>query len=284
VGSRQRNLDRKTVEGFGSEWRTFDQSRVPGDEIDSTFAAYFHVFPSTVLHQGAVGFDMGCGSGRWAARVAPQVELLHCVDASEEAVEVARQNLRDWPNCRFHVASIDATGLPGNSMDFGYCLGVLHHLPDPAAGLRACVGLLKPGAPLLVYVYYALEQRPRWYRTIWRATDLVRRVVSRLPHRAKVALTYPVALSVYLPLARAARLLEATGLDVDGLPLATYRRKSLYTMRTDALDRFGTRIEHRFTAVELKALMSAAGLERITISPEPPHWCAVGFREQVTGW
>jgi hypothetical protein len=45
-------------------------------------------------------------------------------------------------------------------MDFGYSLGVLHHLPDPRAGLAACVTKLKPGAPMLVYIYYAFDNRP----------------------------------------------------------------------------------------------------------------------------
>ena len=44
-----------------------------------------------------------------------------------------------------HAAPLDAMPLPDNSMDFGYCLGVLHHLPDPEAGLAACVKKLKRG-------------------------------------------------------------------------------------------------------------------------------------------
>ena len=41
-----------------------------------------------------------------------------------------------------------------NSMDFGFSLGVLHHLPDPFEGIKSCVTKLKPGAPFLVYLYY----------------------------------------------------------------------------------------------------------------------------------
>ena len=57
-----------------------------------------------------------------------------------------------------------------------------------------------------------------------------------------------------------------------------YKDRSFYTMRTDALDRFGTRLEHRYTRAEITDMMHAAGLERVTISPEAPYWCAVGFR------
>jgi len=32
-------------------------------------------------------------------------------------------------------------------------LGVLHSVPDTAAAIRSCAALLKPGAPLLLYLY-----------------------------------------------------------------------------------------------------------------------------------
>lgn len=56
---------------------------------------------------------------------------------------------------------------------------------------------------------------------------------------------------------------------MEGLPLAVYRDRSLYTMRTDALDRFGTRFERRFTRVAMLNLMRRAGLEHIELSDAP---------------
>jgi len=50
-------------------------------------------------------------------------------------------------------------------------------------------------------------------------------------------------------------------------------------MRTDALDRFGTRVEQRFTRAEIQKMMEKSGLERITFSPDLPFWCAVGYRK-----
>jgi hypothetical protein len=82
-------------------------------------------------------------------------------------------------------------------------------------------------------------------------------------------------------LARAALLLEWCGVGVDAFPLSAYRRRSFYTMRTDALDRFGTRVEKRFTAAQLRRMMEDAGLERITFSDSIPHWCAVGYKRAV---
>src|SRR4051812_15147360 len=270
-----RNIDVATVEGFGDEWSRFDQSSLSDAERRETFEQYFAVFPWDALPADAAGFDLGCGSGRWAALVAPRVGTLHCVDASSAALEVARRTLAGEPNCEFHVASVDALPFAPGSMGFGYSLGVLHHAPDTAAALASAVRPLKPGAPFLVYLYYAFDNRPAWYRALWRATDLVRRVISRSPGRVKHAVTTAIAAVVYLPLARLARLLGAAGMDVERLPLSFYRDRSFYTMRTDAFDRFGTRLEQRFTADEIRAMMQAAGLTDVVVSPSSPYWCAV---------
>jgi 2-polyprenyl-3-methyl-5-hydroxy-6-metoxy-1,4-benzoquinol methylase len=44
-------------------------------------------------------------------------------------------------------------------MDFGYSLGVLHHIPDAQKALSDCVKKLKLGAPFLVYLYYSFDNR-----------------------------------------------------------------------------------------------------------------------------
>ena len=49
---------------------------------------------------------------------------------------------------------------------------------------------------------------------------------------------------------------------VDNMPLSAYRERSFYVMRTDALDRFGTRLEQRFTREQIRSMMHEAGLER----------------------
>jgi SAM-dependent methyltransferase len=273
-----RNLDRRTVEDFGAEWSAFDQSKLSEAELSLQFEGYFGIFPWSSLPAGATGFDAGCGSGRWAKRVAPRVGQLHCVDASAAAVAVAQRNLAAHRNITVEAASVDALPFDDESMDFGYSLGVLHHLPDPEHGLRCCVAKLKPGAPFLLYLYYALDDRPQWFRGIWRMAEAARRVLCRLPFRAKLITTALIAALVYLPLARIALIVERLRLDPEPLPLAAYRYRSFYSMRTDALDRFGTRLEHRFRREEVAAMMTRAGLGELVFSDRPPYWCALGRR------
>ena len=64
-------------------------------------------------------------------------------------------------------------------------------------------------------------------------------------------------------------------------PLSYYRDKSFYVMRTDALDRFGTRLEKRFSKRQIKAMLESAGLKNIQFSHKLPYWCAVGFKGRI---
>jgi ubiquinone/menaquinone biosynthesis C-methylase UbiE len=278
--NRAPNLHAETVTGFGAEWAAFDQQGMPPEETRRQFDIYFGIFPWASLPGNAEGFDLGCGSGRWALLAAPRVGRLHCIDASAEALGVARKRLTQAPNVTFHHASVDAIPLGDATQDFGYCLGVLHHVPDTAAGLADCVAKLKPGAPFLVYLYYRFDNRPAWFRAVWQGSDLVRRVVSRLPFAVRRPIADVLALGVYWPLSRAALLAERWGRDVAHWPLASYRTRALYSLRTDSLDRFATQLEHRFTRAEIVAMMEAAGLEGIRFNERESFWTAVGTKRR----
>jgi hypothetical protein len=52
-------------------------------------------------------------------------------------------------------------------------------------------------------------------------------------------------------------------------------------MRTDALDRFGTRLEQRFTKSQIKNMMDASGLEHIVFSDKQIYWLAVGYKKEA---
>ncbi len=272
-----KNLDPKTVESFGDEWSRFNQSRMAESELDKVFRQYFSLFPWAALPSAAEGFDMGCGSGRWAKLVAPRVGRLHCIDPSG-AINLAERMLDGHKNISFHRASVDSSGLLPASQDFGYSLGVLHHVPNTGAALLSCTNLLKVGAPFLLYLYYAFDNRPGWFRVVWRMSDWGRRLICRLPSGIKHIITDTIAVFVYWPLARLSKLLAKLGCSVYFIPLSFYRDHSLFTMRTDARDRFGTPLEQRFTRIEIENMMRNAGLGDIRFSEAAPYWCAVGVK------
>lgn len=273
-----RNIDIDTVRGFGDEWAAFDQSPLAENELLDLFERYFALVPWERLPANAQAFDLGCGSGRWARFVAPRVGRLHCIDPSPSALNVARKTLSNYPNCTFHEAGVDDIPLSDTSMDFCYCLGVLHHVPNTADGIASCASKLRSGGVMLLYLYYAFDNRPAWFRSIWKTTDLFRSAISRLPSWGKRAASETIAASVYYPLARGSRLLEQIGKDVSNFPLSDYRNREYYIMRNDALDRFGTRLEQRFTKSQIRQMMESAGLTEVRFADGAPYWCAVGVK------
>jgi SAM-dependent methyltransferase len=271
------NIDKDVVAGFGDEWSRFDQTALSEEELARMFENYFSIFPWDRLPADAVGFDLGCGSGRWAKLVAPRVDKLYLFDPSNDALRVAKCNLAGQINSEFAVAGADNIPLDDASCDFAYSLGVLHHIPDTEAGMQNCVAKLKPGAPFLVYLYYSFDNRPAWFRAVWKTSDAARRLICRLPNSLRYALSQALAALVYFPLARIALIGEKCGADVANFPLSQYRNNSFYVMRNDALDRFGTRLEKRFSKAEIQAMMERCGLENITFSTTS-FWTAVGFK------
>ncbi len=275
------NVDPQVTRGFGREWSTFRQDidHLSQQQRQEIFDDYFRIFPWHLLPPGGgVGIDIGCGTGRWSMLVAPRVAHLHLLDASAEALAVARQNLKPANNVSFHAASVAEIPLPARSLDFAYSLGVLHHVPDTQAAIAAIAAKLKAGAPFLVYLYYALDNRPAWYRALWRISNLARLVISRLPHPLRLALSQTIAALVYWPLARGARLLSRFGPSARALPLSYYADKSFYVMRTDAYDRFCTRLEKRFSRSEIERMLRDAGFVEVQFSDSVPFWSAVGIK------
>ncbi len=273
------NLEKNVVKDFGDEWKTYNQSEVKKIELLQIYKNYFDIFPFHKINKNSEGFDMGCGSGRWAQFIAPKVKILNCIDPSYEAIEVAKKNLRRFKNCKFQNSSVLNNSLKEYSQDFGYSLGVLHHTLDTRQGLENCVKKLKKGAPFLIYLYYKFDNKPTWFKTIWNISDFFRKIISKMPFSLKVHTTKIIAILIYYPLARLSSILETFGINVKNIPLSYYRKSSLYTMQTDSLDRFGTKLEQRFTKKEIQTMMSDCGLVNIKFSNKLPFWVAVGEKK-----
>ena len=279
--SSNRNVDANVARGFGREWSTFRQGEenLSREQRETIFVDYFRIFPWDLLPPGGgVGIDVGCGTGRWSMMVAPRVAHLHLLDVSPEALAVARENLKGAQNVSFHANSVAEIPLPAHSLDFAFSLGVLHHVPDTQKAICAIAEKLKPGAPFLIYLYYAFDNRPPWYRLLWAVSNGVRVVVSRLPHPVRKAISETIAALVYWPLARLAALFARLGVPQQSLPLSWYRDKSFYVIRTDAYDRFCTQLEKRFSKAQIEQMLAGAGFDSIAFSDSPPYWCAVGIK------
>jgi hypothetical protein len=79
---------------------------------------------------------------------------------------------------------------------------------------------------------------------------------------------FSAELFVYWPLARSAEFLPAP----ESWPLEFYANRSFYVMRTDAPERFGAKLEKRFTKQQIISTLRATLLEDIQFTDSEPFW------------
>ena len=182
-------------------------------------------------------------------------------------------------NITFRKETTEDCSLSPGSQDLGYCLGILHHIPHTQKALNDCTKLLKSGAPILLYLYYSFENKPLWFKAVWKVSDYIRKFISISPKPIKHFLAALIAILVYFPLSRLAYILEKIGFNVESIPLADYRKKPFYQYKSDSLDRFGTRLEQRFSKSQITEMLTRAGCKAVDFSPNTPFWCYVTFKK-----
>lgn len=112
--------------------------------------------------------DLGCGRGRDAVRLAelagPTGHVIG-VDLTPRMVEEARRAAAraGATHVEIALASLDATGLPGGSVDVVVSSCAVNHAPDKAAVWREVWRVLAPGGRFVVSDIYSLVDVPaRW--------------------------------------------------------------------------------------------------------------------------
>jgi len=180
----------QTVHQFGESWRIHDH-----------MAAYYErqfldwVAPLTASDfRGRTVLEAGCGKGRHSRSVAGwDPEQLLSVDLSS-AVYLAAANTAEFPQVSCVRADLLDLPFPDGRFDLVFCVGVLHHLADPQAGLRELWRVLKPGGTLCLWVY--AREGNGWIVAL---VDPVRKgITSRIPTRLLRPLVWPLSAFLFL--------------------------------------------------------------------------------------
>ncbi len=276
VSDLDKNIDLKTVRSFSDEWLHFN--RFDTSDIELIGNEYFDVIQNPLhIHKDSIVLDVGCGSGRWSKFISSKVKFVEAIDPGD-SVFAAHEYVKNTPNIRVTQAGVDNIPFEDHSFDFVFSLGVLHHIPNTLNAMKNCVKKLKNGGYFLVYLYYKLDNRGYKYKYLFYAMDLLRKIISKFPKNLKKIFCDLIATFIYWPLAKGSSLLYYLGFQklAHKIPLSYYRDKSFYIMRNDALDRFGTPLESRFTKKEIEDMMKQCGLTEIVFSEKPPYWHAIG--------
>jgi SAM-dependent methyltransferase len=124
------------------------------------------------------------------------------------------RNLLHLPEEMVELHRGDLTAASLGEFDFVYCIGVLHHLREPEAGLDSVLRHTKPDGRFHCWVY--AKEGNALIRLI---VDPVRRIASRLPWWiTKFAIALPLVTPYYV----AAKLLRHVPAVTRRLPLGAY--------------------------------------------------------------
>jgi SAM-dependent methyltransferase len=273
---KDQNLDQEVIDSFGREWAAFDYVERETDEaLDVQFRAYCTTIELSKFSANfSVAADFGAGSGRWTSRLLPFFSLVYALEPSDGAIEVLKKKFSNETGVKILKETVGGNSIPDASLDLAMSLGVLHHIPDTYLAIKNVSSKIKPGGTFLCYLYYKLDDKPLYYRVLFWISNSLRWVISRLPYAMRKLITRTIAIIIYLPLARMAKLLVKSGMNVSNFPLHHYANMPFLMIQNDALDRFGTRLEQRFSKKEITKMLDAAGFDLSTLdfSEVEPFW------------
>jgi SAM-dependent methyltransferase len=273
---KDQNLDQHVIDSFGREWSAFDYAESETDDaLDTQFSAYCKPIDLTHFNsKSSVAADFGAGSGRWASRLLPFFSLVYALEPSDGANKVLKNKFFKESRMTILQETVGANSIPSGSLDLAMSLGVLHHIPDTGLAIKDVASKIKGGGVFLCYLYYKLENKPLYYRGLFWVSNSLRWVISRMPYSMGRLITKIIAGAIYLPLARTSRLLGNKGKDVSNFPLHHYADMPFVMLQNDALDRFGTRLEQRFSKNEITEMLGKAGFDLSTLkfSDVEPFW------------
>jgi SAM-dependent methyltransferase len=273
-----KNIDAEVVETFGEEWLKFKD--YSDEEIRLFAVQYFDILNDDIINKNTYALDIGCGTGRWTKYLSQRIGFVEAIDPSN-AVFAADHLLKEVDNVRITKASVETIPFDDNTFDFAMSIGVLHHIPDTQQAMIDCVKKVKPGGHFYTYLYYDLDNKGGLFKAIFALSDGIRKVVSSMSPKLKRFTCDVLAVVLYMPFVLLCRLLNLFGLHKlsKKLPLSDYANKTFFIIRNDSLDRFGTKLEHRFSKPEVIAMMEKSGLENIVVSPGSPYYHAVGRKK-----
>lgn len=179
----------KNVNNFADEWNYFTSTideKLSKGELES----YFYKFVTYEDLSNNIVLDAGCGGGRFSYILSQNTNAKEIIGIDlSNAVFTAFNNTKHLDKVTILQADIRKMPFKKKRLfDFIFCIGVIHHMPDPYSGFDALVQHLKENAKFLTWVYG--KEGNFLYITI---ADPIRKLIT-----SKVSFRYNLYLSLIL--------------------------------------------------------------------------------------
>lgn len=173
--------------------------------------------------RGKSVLDVGCGGGILAESMAERGARVTGIDLADKPLKVAQLHLHEsGRQVDYRLVSAEALGEEApHTFDVVTCMEMLEHVPDPAATVRACAALLKPGG---LAFFATINRNPKSYLLAVIGAEYVLRLLPRGTHDY----------AKFIRPSELAAMCRASDLDVAGLIGMTYNPFSkTYALEND---------------------------------------------------
>jgi SAM-dependent methyltransferase len=259
----------RTIQDFGEQWTQYrDNAGFYGST--ELFDDVFGPMLRAADLRGLVICDIGAGTGRFVnIAMAAGAAHVHAVEPSD-AFEVLRENTRAHGD-RVSYLRITGAAIPADlQVDLALSIGVLHHVPDPGAVVRAAWHALKPGGRIAIWVYG--RENNGVYLALLR---LLRTATTRLPHPLLAA----GVRAIDLPLSGYMTLCRRMPLPLRGYLVKVLGRMTPEKRRLVIYDQLNPAIAQYYRRQEVERLLLSAGFVDVKLYHRHGYsWAALGSK------
>lgn len=146
------------TDSFGYEWRKWSRVQFESENVGKIMSGRTREMFEAMTDfkraelENSLTVEFGCGPGRFLEIVRGYGGVAVGIDMSM-AVESARENFAGDPHVLIVQGDILHPPFKKASFDAGFTIGVLHHTPDPPAGLYQLARVVKSGGKVACHVY-----------------------------------------------------------------------------------------------------------------------------------
>ncbi len=257
---------RATSERFGYGWTAAGLPEPMTAPIDY----HLHVMQTALAAPPFTGLILDAGSGEGidlaSVGLTPGCRAVG-VELSAGGIRATAARISTVPRARVVQGNVLALPFASNAFDGAYSYGVVHHTVDAAGAVREIVRVLKPGAPLLIYVYETFERRPLYWQAALALVNAIRRPISRMSPGNIRRVCGMVAPLVYATCTIPSRHFAWAS----RLPYPASQNPTMASLIPDLYDRFAAPIEERYSERGARQLVEQAG-------------CRVHAVANIRGW